>query len=231
MIQAGKVAIQLKSVSKTYYIGNETFPVLKDIDLKILSGEMVALTGSSGSGKSTLLNILGCLDSPSSGDYQLESCSVAGLTELELAVVRNRRIGFVFQNFNLVPRVTAWENVAQPLIYRGVSPVERKRMACDVLAEVGLEHRFTHRPNELSGGQRQRVAIARALIGRPQLLLADEPTGNLDSKTSVEIMDLLMQLNGKGLTQIIVTHEDDIARQCRRRVSLQDGVIVGDRSC
>ncbi|WKB55708.1 ABC transporter ATP-binding protein [Eleftheria terrae] len=221
--------IELSNISKTYWLGNEPYAALDRLALQVGRNEMVALTGASGSGKSTLMNILGCLDTPTEGSYRLDGQEVAALDEDQLAAVRNRKIGFVFQNFHLVPRVPAWANVAQPLIYRGVAPAERRRRAEAALQRVGLGARLNHKPNELSGGQRQRVAIARALVGRPELLLADEPTGNLDSRTADEIMALLKALHAEGLTLVIVTHEPDIAAQCRRVVRLQDGHIVDDR--
>ena len=221
--------IELRGITKAYHLGGQSFPVLHGIDLHAERGEFIALTGASGSGKSTLMNILGCLDVPDAGSYRLGGQDVAGLSQAELARERNRRIGFVFQNFHLLPRATAWANVAQPLIYRGIPPALRREAACEALRRVGLEHRLDHRPNELSGGQRQRVAIARALVGRPQIVLADEPTGNLDSSTSGEIMDLLAELHGAGLTLLIVTHEPDIAARCRRVVRLHDGRIAEDR--
>ena len=221
--------IELSDIGKTYVMGDNASTVLQGIDLHIARGELVALTGASGSGKSTLMNILGCLDTPTTGSYRLDDMPVAGLDEAQLASARNRRIGFIFQNFHLLPRMTAWANVAQPLIYRGISPAAREQMARVALERVGLGHRLSHKPNELSGGQRQRVAIARALVGRPRLLLADEPTGNLDSKTAAEIMDLLTELHREGLTLVIVTHEAAIAARCRRVVRLHDGRIAEDR--
>ena len=221
--------IELEGITKTYHLGGQSFPVLHNIDLQVARGEFVALTGASGSGKSTLMNILGCLDVPDAGRYRLGGHDVSGLNEAQLARERNRRIGFVFQNFHLLPRASAWANVAQPLVYRGVPPALRQQAACEALRRVGLEQRLDHKPNELSGGQRQRVAIARALVGQPQIVLADEPTGNLDSNTSAEIMDLLGELHGSGLTLIIVTHESDIAARCRRVVRLHDGRIADDR--
>ena len=220
--------IRVAGLAKSYALGGAAVPVLHGIDLEVGAGEMVALTGPSGSGKSTLMNILGCLDSPDEGSYHLDGWPVATLAEPQLAALRNRCIGFVFQTFQLLPRFNAWENVAQPLVYRGLSPRARKAAACEALEQVGLEHRLTHRPNELSGGQRQRVAIARALVGRPRLLLADEPTGNLDSRTAAEIMDLLAQLHADGLTVVIVTHESEVARRCDRIVRLRDGAICAD---
>jgi putative ABC transport system ATP-binding protein len=222
--------ISLAGISKSYWLGRQEFPVLHRIDLQVDLGELVALTGASGSGKSTLMNILGCLDTPDEGTYSLDGADVAGFTEAQLARERNRRIGFIFQNFNLLPRATALSNVAQPLIYRGLPPSSRDKAARDALGRVGLADRLNHRPSELSGGQRQRVAIARALVGRPSLLLADEPTGNLDSRTSGEIMALLTELNGEGLTLMIVTHEADIAARCKRVVRLHDGRIAADQA-
>jgi putative ABC transport system ATP-binding protein len=220
--------ISLTNIGKIYRLGDNEFAALSDIDLQIARNEFVALTGASGSGKSTLMNILGCLDSPSSGAYSLDGEAVAGLDEDQLARVRNRKIGFIFQNFYLMPRVTALDNVAQPLIYRGLSPALRRERAREALRRVGLADRMQHKPNELSGGQRQRVAIARALVGRPELLLADEPTGNLDSNTAREIMALLIELHSEGLTLIIVTHDPGIASHCHRVVRLHDGRIGED---
>jgi len=220
--------IHLTGITKSYRLGEQEFPVLHGIDMSVGRGDLVALTGASGSGKSTLMNILGCLDKPNEGRYLLDGQDVASLSEGQLAGERNRRIGFIFQNFHLLPRASAWANVAQPLIYRGISPASRKRAATDALRRVGLDHRLNHKPSELSGGQRQRVAIARALVGSPKLVLADEPTGNLDSHTSSDIMDLLLELNAEGLTLIIVTHEAGVAARCRRVVRLQDGYIVED---
>jgi len=220
--------IELHNIRKTYYLGDASFPILQGIELHIRRGEFVALTGASGSGKSTLMNILGCLDTPTEGRYRLAGEDVATLGEDQLARVRNRRIGFIFQSFHLLPRQTALANVAQPLVYRGIPLAAREAEARACLERVGLGHRLNHRPNELSGGQRQRVAIARALVGRPQLLLADEPTGNLDSRTTAEIMELLADLHAGGLTVVIVTHEPDIAAQCLRVVKLRDGRIDQD---
>jgi putative ABC transport system ATP-binding protein len=221
--------IALRGIDKTYKLGGEAFQALASVDLDMRRGEFTALTGASGSGKSTLMNILGCLDTPSSGSYVLDGEPVAGLDEDELARVRNRKIGFVFQNFYLMPRMSAVENVAQPLIYRGFSPSARTQRAVEALTRVGLEQRLHHKPNELSGGQRQRVAIARALVGRPEVLLADEPTGNLDSRTAQEIMALFTQLNAEGHTLILVTHDPGIASHCRRVIRLHDGRVVEDR--
>ena len=221
--------ITLEGVSKTYRLGETDFAALMDINLRINRNEYVALTGASGSGKSTMMNVLGCLDTPTAGRYTLDGEAVAGLDEDALAGVRNRKIGFVFQNFYLRARASALDNVAQPLIYRGISPAQRHARAREALTRVGLEHRLMHKPNELSGGQRQRVAIARALVGRPELLLADEPTGNLDSKTAVEIMELFSELHRDGLTLVVVTHEPDVAAYCHRVVRLHDGRIAEDR--
>jgi putative ABC transport system ATP-binding protein len=220
--------ITLANIGKIYQLGENKFAALSEVDLTIARNEFVALTGASGSGKSTLMNILGCLDSPSSGAYSLDGEAVAGLDEDRLASVRNRKIGFIFQNFYLMPRATALDNVAQPLIYRGLAPAIRRERAREALGRVGLADRTHHKPNELSGGQRQRVAIARALVGQPELLLADEPTGNLDSATAREIMALLIRLHGEGVTLIIVTHDPGIASHCRRVVRLHDGRIAED---
>jgi len=220
--------IELSGIGKTYKLGSTEFPALIDVNLRVERNEYVALTGASGSGKSTLMNILGCLDTPSTGSYSLDGAPVAGLDDDGLARVRNRKIGFVFQSFYLMPRATTVENVAQPLIYRGLSPALRRKRAAEALTRVGLGDRLNHRPNELSGGQRQRTAIARALVGRPELLLADEPTGNLDSVTAEEIMRLLGDLHEDGLTLIIVTHDQGIASHCRRTIRLHDGRIVAD---
>jgi putative ABC transport system ATP-binding protein len=220
--------IELTGIGKTYKLGSTEFAALIDIDLRVERNEYVALTGASGSGKSTLMNLLGCLDTPSTGSYSLDGAPVAGLNDDGLARVRNRKIGFVFQSFYLMPRATTVENVAQPLIYRGLSPALRRKRAAEALERVGLGDRLNHRPNELSGGQRQRTAIARALVGRPELLLADEPTGNLDSVTAEEIMRLFGSLHQDGLTLIIVTHDQGIAAHCRRTIRLHDGRIVTD---
>jgi putative ABC transport system ATP-binding protein len=220
--------IVLTNIGKIYRLGENEFAALSAVDLRIARNEFVALTGASGSGKSTLMNLLGCLDSPSSGAYSLDGEAVAGLDEDQLASVRNRKIGFIFQNFYLMPRQTALDNVAQPLIYRGLAPSIRRERAREALSRVGLADRTHHKPNELSGGQRQRVAIARALVGQPELLLADEPTGNLDSNTAREIMALLMRLHADGLTLIIVTHDPGIASHCHRVVRLHDGRIAED---
>ncbi|MGC3981855.1 MAG: ABC transporter ATP-binding protein [Steroidobacteraceae bacterium] len=221
--------IELRDIGKTYKLGNNEFTALTDIELSIARNEYVALTGPSGSGKSTLMNVLGCLDTPTQGSYTLDGEAVAGLDEDALARVRNRKIGFIFQSFYLMPRASTLDNVAQPLIYRGLSPAVRQVRAAEALRRVGLEHRLLHRPNELSGGQRQRVAIARALVGHPELLLADEPTGNLDSKTAKEILALFAELHADGITIIIVTHDPAVAAHCRRVVRLHDGRIAEDR--
>ncbi len=222
--------IELAGISKIYELGGTAYPALDNVSLSIGANEFVALTGASGSGKSTMMNILGCLDTPTTGRYTLDGEEVAGLDEEQLASVRNRKIGFVFQNFYLMPRVTALDNVAQPLIYRGIAPAQRRAHAERALKRVGLGDRLRHRPNELSGGQRQRVAVARALVGRPELLLADEPTGNLDSRTAREIMDLFAQLHAEGQAVVIVTHDPTIAASCKRQVRLHDGRIAEDRS-
>ncbi len=220
--------IELHDVHKVYDMGAVEVRALNGVDLQVERGEYLAIMGSSGSGKSTLMNLLGCLDTPSSGSYRLNETAVEGLSDGELAAIRNREIGFVFQTFNLLPRTSALHNVELPLIYAGVSRGERRQRASEALERVGLKDRMHHQPNELSGGQRQRVAIARALVNRPSILLADEPTGNLDSATSAEIMDLFDNLQRQGNTVILVTHEADIAAHTRRRVLLRDGRVVGD---
>ncbi len=221
--------IKITDISKVYKIGTETIYALQKIDLSIFKNEYVALMGPSGSGKSTLMNILGCLDTPTGGEYILNNNSVAKMTDNELAEVRNKEIGFVFQTFNLLPRNTTLENVALPLVYAGMPKAQREERAKEVLEQVGLGNRMQHRPNELSGGQRQRVAIARALVNKPAIILADEPTGNLDSKTSVEIMGLFEDIHKKGNTIILVTHEEDIAMHAHRIVRLKDGLVESDR--
>ncbi len=220
--------ISLKRIKKTYKIGDEIIEALKDISLNIYKNEYVALMGPSGSGKSTLMNMLGCLDSPSSGEYILNNLSVAIMSDNDLAQVRNKEIGFVFQTFNLLPRASTLDNVALPLVYAGFSKVNREKRANDVLESVGLSNRVNHKPNELSGGQRQRVAIARALVNNPAIILADEPTGNLDSKTSVEIMGLFEEIHKKGNTIILVTHEENIAMHAHRIIRLKDGLVESD---
>lgn len=221
--------IHLDNIVKSYYMGKEPVPVLKGITLDIKKNEYVALMGPSGSGKSTLMNILGCLDSPTGGTYVLNNHDVSKMIDNDLAEVRNKEIGFVFQQFNLLPRLTALENVALPLIYAGIAKKLRIEMANEVLEKVGLSTRSHHKPNELSGGQCQRVAIARALINHPSIILADEPTGNLDSKTSVEIMDIFSAIQASGNTVVLVTHEEDIANHAHRIVRLRDGIIESDK--
>lgn len=220
--------IELKDIKKIYQMGSQEVRALNGVSLSIKKNEYVAIMGPSGSGKSTMMNVVGCLDTPTSGDYILNGTNVSHLTDDELAVVRNREIGFVFQTFNLLPRSNCLANVELPLIYAGIKSSERKEMAADALRKVGLGDRMDHKPNELSGGQRQRVAIARALVNRPSILLADEPTGNLDSKTGVEIMNLFEELYRQGNTIILVTHETDIASHARRVVQLKDGLIESD---
>ncbi len=224
-----KEVISLKDIRKSYYLGKQELPVLKGINLTINSNEYVALMGPSGSGKSTLMNIIGCLDTPTAGQYVLNGKDVSRMEDDELADVRNVEIGFVFQQFNLLPRLTAWENVAMPLIYAGIGKKEREERAREMLAKVGLGDRAHHKPNEISGGQSQRVAIARALINNPSLILADEPTGNLDTKTSVEIMELFSQIHNQGNTVVLVTHEEDIANYTHRIVRIRDGVVETDK--
>jgi len=220
--------IQLRNLAKIYQSGDSEFAALHDVNLSIERGEFVAITGSSGSGKSTLMNLLGCLDSPSRGSYLLADRDVAKLSRIELAKVRNEFIGFVFQNFNLLSRTSAAENVELPLIYARVPPAERHKRAKEALERVGLGNRAGHTPSQLSGGQQQRVAIARALVTRPPLILADEPTGNLDSATSVDIMKLLTELQGSGMTIVFVTHEMDIAAYAARKLLLKDGAVISD---
>jgi len=222
------LVIDIKNIGKTYKIGEVVVNALETVDLKINKGEYVALMGPSGSGKSTLMNILGCLDTPSKGNYLLNGIDVSFMSDNELAEIRNKEIGFIFQTFNLLSRNTSLENVALPLVYAGVAKTVRLEMAKKSLESVGLGDRIEHKPNELSGGQRQRVAIARALVNSPAIILADEPTGNLDTKTSHEIMDLLEEIHEKGNTVIIVTHEEDIAKRSKRIVRLRDGVIESD---
>ena len=220
--------ISLNQITKHYEMGTQTVRALDGVTVEVAKNEYLAFIGSSGSGKSTMLNILGCLDKPTSGNYHLNGTNVENLDQNQLSDIRNKEIGFIFQSFNLLPRQTALSNVMQPLIYRSISLWERKRMAQEALDRVGLGPRVDHLPNQLSGGQRQRVAIARALVTTPSILLADEPTGNLDSKTSVEIMELFDQLHREGHTLIIVTHEDEIAAHCQRVVEMKDGKIFKD---
>jgi putative ABC transport system ATP-binding protein len=220
--------IELRGLVKRYHMGEETVLALAGVDLFIGRNEYVALIGPSGSGKSTLMNLIGCLDSATEGQYILNGRDTSSLSEDELAAVRNREIGFVFQSFHLLPRQTALQNVMQPLVYRRMAPAERRRRAVEALAQVGLGDRLEHRPNQLSGGQRQRVAVARALVGQPSILLADEPTGNLDSRTSAEIMALFDDLHAQGQTVVVVTHEPDIAAHCRRTIRVRDGLVVED---
>jgi putative ABC transport system ATP-binding protein len=220
--------IRLQNLARVYQMGSETIYALRDVSLDIRRGEYVAIMGPSGSGKSTLMNLLGCLDSPSSGTYMLNGMDVSQMDDNELADIRNQEIGFVFQTFNLLPRSHALHNVELPLIYASIDPETRREMAREALANVGLADRMFHRPNELSGGQRQRVAVARALVNKPSILLADEPTGNLDSKTGTEIMALFEDLSVKGNTIILVTHEEDIARHARRIIRIRDGLLAAD---
>jgi putative ABC transport system ATP-binding protein len=221
--------IELRNLGRVYQTGDTEFAALRDVNLDIAAGEFVAITGSSGSGKSTLMNILGCLDSPTRGNYLLGGRDVAQLSRIDLARVRNEFIGFVFQNFNLLSRTSALENVELPLIYARVPPAERHLRAKEALERVGLAHRAGHTPAQLSGGQQQRVAIARALVTRPPLILADEPTGNLDSATSIDIMNLLTELNRSGMTIAFVTHESDIAAYAGRKLVLKDGAVISDQ--
>ncbi len=227
---SNQVIIRLENIQKSYFMGNQAIPVLKGISLDIHKNEYVALMGPSGSGKSTLMNILGCLDSPTGGKYILNEKDVSKMADDELAEVRNSEIGFVFQQFNLLPRLSAAENVALPLIYAGVGKKERMERSMEALEKVGLAERSHHKSNELSGGQIQRVAIARALVNNPSILLADEPTGNLDSKTSVEVMEIFGKLQQAGNTVVLVTHEEDIAAYAHRVVRLRDGLVETDKT-
>ncbi len=221
--------IHLENILKSYFMGKQELQVLKGISLNIFKNEYVALMGPSGSGKSTLMNILGCLDSPSGGTYILNEKDVSQMPDNDLAAVRNKEIGFVFQQFNLLPRLTAVENVALPLVYNGTAKKKRNEQAFEMLKRVGLADRSHHKPNELSGGQGQRVAIARALVNNPAIILADEPTGNLDSKTSAEIMEIFGKIHNEGNTVILVTHEEDIAHYAHRVIRLRDGLIESDK--
>lgn len=222
--------IHLEGIRKSYFMGTQSLEVLKGIDLSIFRNEYVALMGPSGSGKSTLMNILGCLDSPTSGTYILNGHDVSQMDDSELAQIRNKQIGFVFQQFNLLPRLSAVDNVALPLVYAGIPKKMRREMALAVLEKVGLANRSHHKPNEMSGGQIQRVAIARALVNNPAIILADEPTGNLDSKTSVEIMHLFSDIQEAGNTVVLVTHEEDIAAYAKRVIRLRDGLVETDET-
>ncbi len=224
------IIIELRKIAKRYMMGEGGFYALDGIDLDIRLNDYLAIVGSSGSGKSTLMNLLGCLDYPTSGQYTLKNTNVATLDENRLAEIRNREIGFIFQNFNLLPRATALQNVMQPLVYQGLAKSQRKEMAEEALQMVGLTDRMHHVPNQLSGGQRQRVAIARALVTKPSILLADEPTGNLDSATTIEIMALFDRLHEEGQTLIIVTHEKEIADRCHRVITLKDGHLISDKN-
>ena len=221
--------IETRNISKRYVMGEEVIDALKNINISVNKGEYVAFMGPSGSGKSTLMNIVGCLDTPSTGQYILNGQDVSEMSENELAAVRNKEIGFIFQTFNLIPRSTALDNVALPLVYAGVKKDDRIARAQKSLEDVGLSDRATHKPNELSGGQRQRVAVARALVNNPSIILADEPTGNLDSKTSYEIMNLFEEIHRKGNTVIVVTHEEDIARHAHRIIRIKDGLVDADQ--
>jgi putative ABC transport system ATP-binding protein len=225
---SGPIVIDIENITKEYVMGEEIVRALRGVSLQIRPNEYIAIMGPSGSGKSTLMNMLGCLDTPSSGRYEFNGRNVAEMNDDELAAIRNREIGFVFQTFNLLPRADSLRNVELPLIYAGIDPETRKQRATQSLCEVGLGDRLHHKPNELSGGQRQRVAIARALVNRPSIILADEPTGNLDSKTGEEIMMLFENLYDRGNTIILVTHEADIARHARRTVRLRDGLVESD---
>nr|WP_048569685.1 ABC transporter ATP-binding protein [Clostridium cylindrosporum] len=221
--------ISIKNLSKVYDTGSIRFEALKDINLSVYNGEYVSIMGTSGSGKSTFMNILGCLDSLTAGEYILDGKDVTTLSDNDLAIVRNKKIGFVFQAFNLLPKLTARENVELPMVYAGIPKGERQKRAMDALRKVGLENRTEHTPPEVSGGQRQRIAIARSLVNNPSILLADEPTGNLDSKSSLEIMNIFDGLSRDGVTIVMVTHEEDIAKFTKRTVTFKDGVIISDK--
>jgi len=221
--------IELKDINKNYRMGEMDICALCGVSLTVNAGELIAIMGPSGSGKSTLMNVLGCLDRPTSGTYTFESREISAMSDDELAHVRNAKIGFVFQSFNLLPRFSALKNVAMPLVYSGVPAKDRTGKAATVLEKVGLKDRMEHKPTELSGGQQQRVAIARALVNGPPLLLADEPTGNLDSRSGEEILNILVDLNNQGVTIMIVTHDHDVAARCKRIINLKDGQVIGDR--
>ncbi len=224
-----RVVIRLRDVHKIYELGKISVHALKDTNIDVFHGEFVAVMGPSGSGKSTLMNILGCLDRPSHGSYLLAGQEVANLTDVELAKIRNRQIGFVFQTFNLLPRLSVLRNVELPMLYAGISPAKRKQIALQALEQVGLADRTQHKPNEISGGQKQRVAIARALVNNPSIILADEPTGNLDTRSGEEIMAIFQDLNSKGVTVVLVTHEPDVAMHAQRIINFRDGCLVSDQ--